>query len=211
MFVFVMNPENLTKKKIFMIIWVIAIILSGTLLGNSYALDWIGYVNPFEVSEKYLPTSEGYQVQIPASNAEYALWVAVFDNTTVESQTDIATTYVTGFIRVYFNNEIEITYNGSSVVREFDDPEGLPLYAPAAFRLIHYFKNPDNSLNITIVVLDARASVQPIWWVRFFRNDKPLMPFIYGFFLAGVFISVVCAVIYGFVFWGRNQKGESDT
>ncbi|MFX1507025.1 MAG: hypothetical protein ACFFDC_13100 [Promethearchaeota archaeon] len=196
-------PENLSKKNIFIIIWLVAIILTGTFLGNNYVLDWIEHVSPFEASEKYLQTSEAYQVQIPASNAEYALWVAVIDNTSVESQTD--TTYIFGSIQVYFNDEREVVYNGSSGLREFDDPEGLTLYAPAAFNLIHYFKNPDKQLNITIVVVDARASGHPIWWVRFFRNDKPLIPFIYGFVLGGVFISIICTVIYGFVFWGKNQ------
>jgi hypothetical protein len=192
-------PENLSKRNIFLIIWLVAIILGGTFFGNGYALDWIEHVSPFEASEKYLPTSEAYQVQIPASNAEYAIWIAVLDNTSAKSQTD---TYVFGSIQVYFDNKLEVEYNGSSGAREFDDPEGLTLYAPAAFRLLHYFKNPDKPLNITIFVLDARASVQPVWWVRFFRNDKPLVPFIYGFVLGGAFISLICAVFYGFVFWG---------
>lgn len=198
-------PENLSKKNIFIIIWLVATILIGTFFGNGYALDWIEHVSPFQASEKYLPSNETYQVQIPTSNAEYALWVAVLDNTSVESQTDIASTYVFGSIQVYFNGEIEVIYNGSSTVREFDDPEGLTLYAPAAFSLLHYFKNSDDPLNITIVVLDARASVQPVWWVRFFRNDNPYVPFIYGFILGGALVSLICAVIYGFVFWGKNQ------
>ncbi|UCG03416.1 MAG: hypothetical protein JSW11_05370 [Candidatus Heimdallarchaeota archaeon] len=93
-------------------------------------------------------------------------------------------------------------------MRELDDPEGLTEYAPAAFSLIYRFRNPSNPLNIRIIVLDASASVQPIRWVRIFRNDKPLMPFIYGFTLGGVTISIVCVVIYGFFFIGKTQKEE---
>ncbi len=122
----------------------------------------------------------------------------------MESQADIKTTYVTGSIQVLFNEELEAVHNGSGVARDIGDE--VPLYAPAAFSLSLYFKNPSDPLNIRIIVLDASASVQPIWWVRIFRNDRPLTPFIYGFVLGGVFISIVCAVIYGFLFVGKNQK-----
>jgi hypothetical protein len=205
---YTMVPEYLSKKKIFIIIWVVAIILSGTFTGTNFSKDWIQHVTPWLASEK-LSTDEEHQVQIPASNLEYALWVAVLDNTSIESKSDIETTYVTGSIQVFFNNEIEVVYNGSEVVREFDDPEGLTLHAPAAFSLIYPFKNPSDPLNIRIIVLDASASVQSIWWVRIFRNDKPLIPFIEGFVLGSVGISIVCAVIYGFLFVGKNQNNET--
>lgn len=142
-----------------MIIWVLAIILSGAFLGTNYSIDWIEHVDPWLASEK-LPTREEYQVQIPASNLEYALWVAVLDNTSLESQADIETTYVLGSIQVFFNNEIEVVHNGSGVARDIGDE--VPLHAPAAFSWFLYFKNPSDPLNIRIIVIDASASVQPI-------------------------------------------------
>ncbi len=49
---YTMIPENLSKKRIFLIIWGLGIILSGTFLGTNYSIDWTGYVDPWLKSEK---------------------------------------------------------------------------------------------------------------------------------------------------------------
>ncbi len=183
------------------------IILVGAFFGSSYRADFYEYQDPWLTSEK-LPISEDYQVQIPVSNLEYVLWIVLLDNVSLESQTDILTSFIAGSIQVFFNNETEASHTGSGVARDIGDE--VPLYAPAAISLIYHFTNPTNPLNIRIIVSGTSASVQPLWWVRIFRKDHPEVLFIQGFSLGGAFIIFVGVVIYFLLFLRNSKKMNSD-
>ncbi len=193
--------ENHFFQKIYVVIWILVIILVGTFIGTIYNADWYEYQDPWLASEK-LPISEEYQVQLPVSNLEYVLWIVVLDNVSLDSQAAIETSYIAGSIQVFFNNETEAVETGSGVARDIGDE--LPLYAPAAIRLVFHFTNPSDPLNIRINVIDASASTQPIWWVRIFRNDHPEVLFIQGFSLGGGFVVFVGLVVYFFLFLGKK-------
>ena len=190
-----MRSEIHSKQKIFIIIWIIISVFIGVFVGNIYSTTWDEYQDPWLVSEK-LPTSEDYQVQIPPSSFEYILRIVLYDNVSMDSQTEIQASYIAGSIQVFFNNEIEVVYTDSGVPRDIGDE--VPLYAPAAINLEYPFTNPTNPLSVRINVSDASASVQPIWWVRIYRNDHPEVLFIQGL-LIGCGISIFVGLVICFL------------